>query len=328
MMKLAIVGTGKIVKDLLPGVLDWGWSVCALCGTKRSEAELRRMQQEYHIPRGYTDYAEMLNETDADAIYLGTPNHLHFEMARQALEMGKNVIVEKPLTSNACEAETLAKLSKERGLFLFEAMSSLYMPVFRQTERWLSQIGEVKLVDCNFSQYSSRYDAFCRGEILPVFDPAKSGGALMDLNVYNLHYVVGLFGLPKQIRYDANIQRGIDTSGVLGMGYPGFQAVCVAAKDCAAPNTALIQGTKGYIRMDAAGNCCGSIELRRNDGSVEVYDVRPKHRMEPEFRFFSAAIQNGDWMACCEKLDRSVEIMRLMTDARLGAGIRFAADEP
>ena len=50
---------------------------------------------------------------------------------------------------------------------------------------------------------------------MPAFDPAFSGGALMDINIYNIHYVVGLFGKPKNIEYYPNIERGIDTSGVL-----------------------------------------------------------------------------------------------------------------
>ena len=59
----------------------------------------------------------------------------------------------------------------------------------------------MKLVQCNFSQYSSRYDAFCAGETPTSFDPARAGGALMDLNVYNISYVVGLFGEPNQVHY-------------------------------------------------------------------------------------------------------------------------------
>ena len=60
--------------------------------------------------------------------------------------------------------------------------------IFREL---LPRIGRVKLVQCNFSQYSSRYDAFCAGETPVSFDPECAGGALMDLNVYNISYIVG-----------------------------------------------------------------------------------------------------------------------------------------
>ena len=57
----------------------------------------------------------------------------------------------------------------------------------------------------------------------------------MDLGVYNVSYIVGLFGEPNQVHYTANVERGIDTSGILTMDYTGFKAVSMAAKDCAAP---------------------------------------------------------------------------------------------
>ena len=88
------------------------------------------------------------------------------------------------------------------------------------------------MVQCNFSQYSSRYHDFCAGKVWPSFDPACAGGALMDLGVYNVSYVVGLFGSPNKVHYAANITRGIDTSGVLTMEYRSFKAVSINAKRC------------------------------------------------------------------------------------------------
>lgn len=73
-------------------------------------------------------------------------------------------------------------------------------------------MGDVKIVQLNYSQYSSRYEAFKQGQIAPVFDPKKAGGALMDLNVYNIHFVAGLFGEPKAVHYYPNMKKGVDTS--------------------------------------------------------------------------------------------------------------------
>ena len=69
----------------------------------------------------------------------------------------------------------------------------------------------------------------------------------MDLNIYNINLMLGLFGRPKQIHYFPNIDRGIDTSGIAIMDFESFKAACIAAKDCKAPASVMIQGDKGYI---------------------------------------------------------------------------------
>ena len=138
-------------------------------------------------------------------------------------------------------------------------MTTQYLENYNKIRELLPRVGKVKLVQCNFSQYSSRYDAFCAGETPVSFDPARAGGALMDLNVYNISYIVGLFGEPNQVHYTANIERGIDTSGILTMEYNSFRAVSIAAKDCGAPARYVIQGTKGYILQKSTANWCGGV---------------------------------------------------------------------
>ena len=327
-MKLGIVGTGIIAKEVLPLLRGWGWEPAALCGTPRSKDEVEQLSKENNIPAVYCDYAEMLAKADVDAVYIAVPNFLHYSFIKQALEAGKNVIVEKPMTSNYREAQEMEALAKEKNLYLFEAITTVYLPNYLKTKEWLSRIGDIKIVSCNYSQYSRRYDAFRSGEVLPAFDPAKSGGALMDLNLYNLHYLLGLFGEPKSVRYAANIERGIDTSGVLTLDYGAFQAVSIAAKDCAAPWRYTIQGTDGYIQMETPANFCLDVKLHLNDGTEETFAENPDSRLEPEFKYFAAEIASGKRDNCYERLAHSVTVSKVQTEARLDAGIRFPADEP
>lgn len=325
-MKLGIVGAGTIVQEVLPLLRGWGWDTAALCGTLSSKETVDSLCAQNDIPAAYYDYAVMLAEAELDAVYIAVPNFLHYSFVKQALESGVNVIVEKPMTSNyreACELETLAK---EKNLYLFEAVTTVYLPNYHKTKEWLPRIGDVKLVTCNFSQYSRRYDAFRRGEILPAFDPAKSGGALMDLNLYNLHYLLGLFGEPKGVHYAANIERGIDTSGILTLDYGAFQAVSIAAKDCAAPWRYTIQGTEGYLQMETPANFCLDVTLHLNDGTEEKWAVNPESRLEPEFRYFAQEIASGSREHCYEHLAHSVAVSKVQTEARLEAGIHFPAD--
>lgn len=324
-MKLGIAGTGIIVQEVLPLLVEWGWNVTAICGTAAGKAEA--MARAHGVPSAFGGYAAMLEQADIDTVYVAVPNFLHFDLCRKALNAGKHVIVEKPMTSNDREARELAALAREKNLFLFEAITTVYLPNYALLKTLLPRIGDVKIVTCNCSQYSRRYDAFRAGEILPVFDLKKSGGAMMDLNLYNLHWLIGLFGKPEGADYRANVERGIDTSGVLLLQYPGFLAVSIAAKDCAAPRNFVIQGTGGYIRQDSPANACREIVLHLNDGTEEVFDENPPNRLEPEFRAFREQIESGDHTRCYAALEHSVLVSTVQTQARLGAGIRFPADD-
>lgn len=326
-MRLGIVGTGTIVKESLPFIKDWGWTPVALCGTVRSKDKVEELAKEYNIPQSYTDYSAMLEKIDVDAIYIAVPNFLHYSFAKQALEAGYNVIVEKPITSNNREAEELSAIAKQKNLYLFEAITTVYLPNYNKIKQWLPLIGTVKIVSCNYSQYSRRYDAFMSGTVLPVFDPMKSGGALMDLNLYNLHYLIGLFGSPKTFMYYANIEKDIDTSGILVMNYDTFKTVSIAAKDCNAPNGCIIEGTKGYIQQNTPAGVCAEVTLHLNDGKEEVFNENPTNRMESEFITFSKEIASGNRENCYKILDNSLLVSKIQTKARLDAGIYFPADK-
>ena len=231
------------------------------------------------------------------------------------------------MTSNDREAAELSALAKEKDLYLFEAITTVYLSNFAKIKELLPRIGTVKIVNCNYSQYSRRYDDFRNGTVLPAFDPKKSGGALMDLNLYNLHYLLGLFGEPQNVKYYPNVERDIDTSGILMMDYEGFQAVSIAAKDCAAPANYVIQGTDGYIRQETPANFCMEITLHLNDGTEEKFNEEPKSRLESEFKRFVKEIDSGDKTFCYEMLDHSLAVSKVQTKARVEAGILFPADE-
>ena len=324
-MKLGIVGTGMIARLVAPHLEEWGCPIAAVCGTPDTEDQVRELTSRVG-GSAYVDFNAMLESADIDTVYIAVPNVLHHSFSLRALEAGKHVIVEKPIASNVREAEELSAAAHERGLLLYEAISTLYLPNYAKVRELLPSVGDVKVACCNYSQYSSRYDAFRAGTVLPAFDPAKSGGALMDLGLYNLQYLIGLFGEPNEVHYEANVERGIDTSGVTTLDYGSFKAVSVAAKDCAAPTMNVIQGTKGYILQTTPANRCGAVTLHLNDGTEQYFDESPELQWESEFRTFAKGIAEHDRAGCYRMLDHSVAVSRCMTEARQDAGVVFAAD--
>ena len=95
----------------------------------------------------------------------------------------------------------------------------------------------------------------------------------MDLNIYNIYFVVGLFGDPKAVHYYPNRNaNGIDTNGILILEYPNFVCQCTAAKDYSAHNSAQIIGTKGSILIDSSSSTCQKLVAIREGKEPYIID--------------------------------------------------------
>lgn len=316
-MKLAILGTGKIVEEVLPVLKEInGIELSAILSTPRSIEKAEKLAELYAISQASSDYDSILANPDVDTVYVALPNHLHYDYAKKALLAGKHVICEKPFTLTLAEFEDLAKIAEQKNRILLEAITNQYLGNFASIKANLAKLGDIKIVECNYSQYSSRYDAFKRGEIAPAFDPAKGGGALRDLNIYNIHLVVGLFGKPERVQYLANMERGVDTSGILIMDYGNFKAACIGAKDCSADIKSTIQGNKGSIAVLGPTNSMPELSLSLNGQRLTMINENSlNHRMHDEFVAFQAIIEHEDMTATKLALDHSHLVMEVLDQA-------------
>jgi predicted dehydrogenase len=324
-MNVAILGAGTIVPDFLEAASKIPeFRIYAIYGRERSLEKLKRFQENYGIAKIYHDYGELLSDEQVDIVYVALPNNLHYEFAKKAIAHKKHVIVEKPFACSYEQAADLAKCAEENHVMVFEAISNQYLPNYKKTQELLGQVGTVKIVQMNFSQYSRRYDKFKEGIVLPVFDPKQAGGALMDLNVYNIHFVTGLFGEPESVHYHANIERDIDTSGILLMEYRGFQCVCVAAKDCRAQSGLTIQGEKGYIHSDDTSNSYGAFSLSLEDGTAQDFSLNGgMPRLYYELKTFAEMVDGADFAQCARYLRHTLAVQKILDEARAQTGLEF-----
>ncbi|PKG23521.1 Gfo/Idh/MocA family protein [Niallia nealsonii] len=324
-MKLAIIGSGKIVADFLTMAGDLpDTELVAIFGTEKSIQKIEKMKNEYRIRKIYTTYEECLKDTDIDTVYIGLPNHLHYSFTKEALLSGKNVICEKPFTIKLSELTELKDIAKINNLILIEAITTQYLSNYLSIKESVNTLGDLKIIECNYSQYSSRYNAFKNGEILPAFNPKAGGGALMDINIYNIHFVVGILGKPNSVAYLANVERNIDTSGILLLNYPNCKVVCIGAKDSTAPIKTLIQGDQGSIVLNGPANACDSFEVNINGQDSRIIDnkVHP-HRMYEEFCEFARIIKESDFSKANQMLEQSQLVMEIAEEALTDAGIKL-----
>ena len=196
--------------------------------------------------------------------------------------------MEKPFASAAREVRELRDLALANHWYVFEAVTLHYLPNFAAIKEALPKLGKIKAVVANYSQYSSRYDKYLQGEVLPAFDPQRGGGALYDINIYNLNLIIGLFGAPESITYTANLGfNGIDTPNELR-----------------------------------------SFEMNIRGSGVTTHSELNKysHRMVHEFQEFARIFHAGDYERVKQGLETSVAVLETAEEARRQVGIVFPCD--
>lgn len=323
-MKIGIVGNGMIVNMFLQDTASVkNAEFISLCVRKKSLEKGQQIAEKYHIPNVVTDYDTFLKDKESKTVYIGISNTAHYEYAHKALEAGKHVIVEKPFTTKGKEAEALAALAKEKGLFLWEAFVIPYLPSYTVIKENAERVGKLKLIQCNYSQYSSRYDRYLKGEILPAFDPSLAGGALYDLNIYNLHFTIGLFGAPKKAHYYPNIgYNGIDTSGIAVLEYEDFQAVCCAAKDSSSPGFFTIQGENGTLRGEGSVSTLSKVSFQdRANKETVLGEFEGSVRLSYELEEFIRQYLENDYDSCYQMLEHSLITAKITDELRASADL-------
>ncbi|WP_147804108.1 Gfo/Idh/MocA family protein [Alkalicoccus halolimnae] len=322
-MNIACVGTGFIVDRFLEAAEINGTVHPAAIYTRKEENAVS-LQNKYGIGSIYTSYEKMLADPFIDAVYIASPNSMHYTHALQAIQAGKNVLVEKPFCANSEQASHLIKTAEQYEVILMEAITTIHLPNFHQIEKEIRGLGPLRLIQCNYSQYSSRYDKLLAGETPNVFNPAFAGGALMDINLYNLYFTVRLFGRPQRVTYEANFHsNGIDTSGCVLLSYNNFKAICIGSKDTSGLNSALIQGEKGWLHVLNGVNGCREINVHINGEAAPKTIPQKENLMYYELAVFQDMVSKQDFKRAAELQVYTKDVMHVLDEARKSANLIF-----
>ena len=97
-MRVGTIGSGEIVKNILDGIREVEGITCEAVYSRSQEKGLS-LAALYDVKKVYTNLDDLMNDKEVDFIYVASPNNLHYEQTKMALEHGKNVICEKPFTT-------------------------------------------------------------------------------------------------------------------------------------------------------------------------------------------------------------------------------------
>ena len=325
-IKLGTIGSGPIVHWMLDAVKRTdGISLEAVYS--RSEEKGRKLAEEYGASKVYTDPEALLMDGDVNFVYIATPNSLHYEQAKRALLCGKNVLCEKPFCTTGEQVRELAAIARERDLYLIDATPTAFLPNFEAVREELPKIGRLRLVQCSYCQYSSRYDQVLRGETPNIFNPEFAGGWLQDINYYNVYFNVALFGRPEEATDYPNIcPTGVDSSGSMVLRYPGFVCECTGAKDTWGVNSVQIQGEKGYIYIENGSNGVAGVRTVTKEGETPINRQPDPDRWYYEVQGLTRLVLSGDREAFWRRLEVTAEVIDVIEASRKRAGLRFAGE--
>jgi len=249
------------------------------------------LAQEHGIPVAYGSYGELLEDPEVQAVYIPLPNHLHREWTLRVIEAGKHVLCEKPLATNAQEAQMMVDASRERDLLLMEAFMYRHHPQHAKVREVLSsgRIGEPSVVNARLSiSVESMDDIRWKGALV--------GGALMDVGCYCINasrFIYGSEPIWAKALWNFNEERGVDQTTLGVLEFPRAQfASFVCGLRLQRVNQYEIIGTEGSIEATTAfvpGTADTVIRIRDKSGTEEI--VVPgidQYRLEVEH--FSRAV--------------------------------------
>lgn len=195
----------------------------------------------------YGSYDALFADDQVEIVYIATPHDSHAELSIKAMENGKHVLCEKPLSLSYNDALKMTEASKKYNKFFMEAFWTRFIPSIQTllSKVQNDEIGEVKYVNADF--------AFINRELgTRLTDKKLGGGALYDIGVYPLFLSYVVLGIPTEIIAKSTYHTtGVDLQTTMILQYESAQAVLHAGLVSASDMKATISGTKGRIDIDS-----------------------------------------------------------------------------
>jgi predicted dehydrogenase len=286
-----IISTAAINRKVIPGAQE-SPDVDLVAVASRDRARAEEYARTWGIERAYGSYEELLADPEVEAVYVSLPNTLHCEWSRRALEAGKHVLCEKPLSRHPDEVEKAFDAADRAGRLLSEAFMYRHNPQTARLRQLIDDgaVGEVRLVRSAFS-YSlyDRENIRLRAEL--------EGGALMDIGCYCVSGArLAAGGEPESVFARAWYgDTGTDWVFTGSLRFPGD---ILAVFDCA---TALpdrdeleVIGSDGSLFVDDPWHCLEPVIELRRDGKVERIELDRVSSYRLELENVSAAIRGEE----------------------------------
>ena len=321
-LRWGIMGPGKIAKKLAEAIEGTEGSELYAVAS-RSMDRAKTFSEEFNVQKVYGSYEELVEDPAVDVVYIANLKTQHFETAKLALHNKKAVLLEKPLTINAEQAEELITIARQNNVFLMEAMWMRFNPNIIKLKELINEgsIGQVKKIDADFS-FESEPDSVLR---FPEF----GGGALLDLGIYPISFANWIIGrIPDTITSQCMLaSTGVDgVDSVTFKWRTGEKAELTFGIDCLRTMSAKVTGTDGYIEVFPPFHGAQVICLHNSQGSEEFSIPFRINGYEYEVEEVMRCLDMGWKESLIMPLDETLNTMKLMDGLRSEWGVVFPGE--
>ncbi len=327
-MKWGILATGTIARKFastLAQMQTEGEAAVAVGSRQLASAEA--FAQQYGIPRAYGSYEALAADPEVEAIYVATPNSLHYANCKLCLAQGKHVLCEKPFTLDPQQAQELYRMAAEKHLFLMEAFWIWLLPLYAKLRPILAAgtIGEVQRITCQYGFVATG----ARRE--RKFVSGLGGGALLDIGIYNLGFLRLVTGRQPEKVETLELHRneyGTDDYSKLRLTYPGgCVAESVQTIGQELERNARIVGTKGSIFLPDFQHAETLVLEAEGHAPETIRCPVDINGFEYEIREASACAKQGRSASTQYTPQDSLALTRLMYDIRMDWGMKFEGEQ-
>lgn len=323
-VKWGIIAPGKIARKFASDIsLVKNTRLFAVAS--RDIRKAKQFAQEFGAERYYGNYEDLVNDPDVDVIYIASPHVFHFDQTKLCLNNGKHVLCEKPMGMNAQQVIAMAKLAKEKNLFLMEAFWTNFIPSFTKCKELVSQgvIGDIKVIQADFG-FKAHYDVNAR-----TFSKELGGGSLLDIGLYPVFLALELAGEPDHIKASAAIgSTGVDETCSMVFNYQdkGIIANLISSFLVSTPTEALIYGTHGTIKMHTQWHAPTRISIIKDREEEVISFNEPGYGYEYEIQEVVTCLQENSIESKSFPLSKSIALHQTLDRVRREIGLKYMND--
>ncbi len=324
-IRFGILATGDIAARLADTIASVEHAEVLAVGSRTLE-KAQAFAAEHHIPRAYGSYEELCSDPDVDIIYIATPHSHHYQNMLLCIEHNKHILCEKSFTVNAAQAKEVARLAKEKNLFVMEALwVRFHQPTMDAIAKAKDgRLGDIRMVTVTFGRVSPDV----KGDLDRYNRPALAGGAILDLGCYTTHAVQMLFDeeMPQKILTSGTIENGIDTQSSIILEYSNHRTVTMMlAFRSYMTRHFTVNGTIG--RMEAIFPTCMNAKINMLSGeSYDIAQPQPQNNHKAQIEHVVDCLNRGLTDSPICPIASTIRVMEILDECRRQWGLVYPCE--